>query len=73
QGVWFGFFMPAGTPADITTRVSAELEKVAKNPAIAAQLQPMGIIQEWADGAALTREINAEYAQVKALLEKNKK
>ena len=72
QGVWFGFFMPAGTPKEITTLVAKALEKSVKDPAIAAQLLPMGIVQEWSDDAALTREINKEYLQVKALLEKSK-
>ncbi len=72
QGVWFGFFMPAGTPTEITALVAKALEKSVKEPAIAARLQPMGIVQEWSDGAALTKEINKEYLQVKALLEKTK-
>ncbi len=72
QGVWFGFFMPAGTPKEMTTLVAKALEKAVKEPAIAAQLLPMGIVQEWSDGAALTNEINKEYLQVKSLLEKSK-
>ena len=72
QGVWFGFFMPAGTPKEITTLVAKALEKSVKDPGIAAQLLPMGIVQEWSDDAALAREINKEYLQVKALLEKSK-
>jgi len=72
QGVWFGFFLPAGTPQEITSAMTAALEKAVKEPAVAAQLLPIGIVQEWSDGSALSQEIKREYQQVKTLLEKNK-
>ncbi|MES2481328.1 MAG: tripartite tricarboxylate transporter substrate binding protein [Pseudomonadota bacterium] len=40
---WMGVFAPAGTPADIVERVSAELVKVAKSPEYATRMAPFGI------------------------------
>lgn len=68
QGVWFGFFMPAGTPREVVDIVLPALEKVVRNPEIAARLEPMGILQEWAPGERLAQEIATEYAAVQALL-----
>lgn len=68
QGVWFGFFMPAGVPKNIVNTIVPALEKVVRNPDIAARLQPMGIMQEWASGEKLAAEISREYDSVQKLL-----
>jgi tripartite-type tricarboxylate transporter receptor subunit TctC len=68
QGVWFGFFMPAGVPKNVVDTVLTALEKVVRNPDIAARLQPMGIVQEWASGEKLSEEISSEYGSVKKVL-----
>jgi len=68
QGVWFGFFMPADIPRNVLDAFLPALEKTVRNPAIAAQLQPMGIVQEWAPANQLAEEISREYQAVKDLL-----
>lgn len=67
-GVWFGFFMPAGVPKGVIDTVAPALEKVARDPAISAQLLPAGIAQEWGNAQALSAEIATEYAAVRELL-----
>lgn len=67
-GVWFGFFMPEGTPKNVLDTILPALEKVVKDPAIAAKLQPMGIVQEWASAQKMSEEIINEYQSVKHLL-----
>src|SRR2546426_4270597 len=47
-GVWAAFFAPAGVPADVTKTLVAAIEKVAKDPAVAAQLVSFGILQYYA-------------------------
>lgn len=71
QGVWFAFFMPAGTPENAINRVLEALEKVARDPAISEKLQPMGIVQEWSPGPALARELEREFATARKLLKRN--
>ncbi|MBB3177944.1 tripartite-type tricarboxylate transporter receptor subunit TctC [Variovorax sp. Sphag1AA] len=68
QGVWFGLFMPAGVPKNVVDTVLPALEKVVRNPDIAAKLQPMGIMQEWNPAAKLAEEISSEYSSVKKVL-----
>lgn len=40
---WIGLFAPAGTPAPVIERLSAELRAVLQNPEFAAALQPLGM------------------------------
>jgi tripartite-type tricarboxylate transporter receptor subunit TctC len=61
QGVWFGFFAPAGVPPEVAQVLVPALERTVKNPAIAARLQPLGIIQDWAPPQKLAADIAAEY------------
>lgn len=73
QGVWFGFFMPADVPQNVVDKISPALEKVVRDPEIAAKLQPMGILQEWAPAKKLSEEISTEYNAVKDLLGSSQK
>lgn len=73
QGVWFGFFMPADVPQNVVDKISPALEKVVRDPDIAAKLQPMGILQEWAPAKKLSEEIATEYNAVKDLLGSSQK
>jgi tripartite-type tricarboxylate transporter receptor subunit TctC len=67
QGVWFGFFAPAGVPPDVAQALTQALEQTARNPAIAARLQPLGIAQEWQPARKLAAEITSEYDTVSEL------
>lgn len=72
-GVWFGFFLPAGTPQNVVDTLAPALEKVTRNTSIASQLLPVGIVQEWGSSKALTDEISNEYRVVKDLLSASSK
>ncbi|GGX19266.1 hypothetical protein GCM10007242_27630 [Pigmentiphaga litoralis] len=67
-GVWFGFFMPVGVPKNIVESFLPALESAARNPSVAAQLLPAGIVQEWGSGQALSEEISKEYRAISNLL-----
>jgi tripartite-type tricarboxylate transporter receptor subunit TctC len=40
---WYGIFAPAGTPAPIVARISAELDGILQEPDIKAQLSRQGM------------------------------
>ncbi|WAI85111.1 MULTISPECIES: Bug family tripartite tricarboxylate transporter substrate binding protein [Achromobacter] len=40
---WIGLFAPAGTPAPVIERLSADLQAVLQNPEFTAALQPLGM------------------------------
>lgn len=67
QGVWFAFFAPAGVPKAVIDTLLPALEKAVRHPRIAAQLLPMGIVQDWALAAALVEEITREHKTVSDL------
>jgi tripartite-type tricarboxylate transporter receptor subunit TctC len=49
MGVWYGMFAPAGTPADLVTRVNAEANRIMALPEVRARLAGLG-----ADVVAMT-------------------
>ena len=69
-GVWYGFYAPAGVPTEITDVLIQAVEKIAKNPIIAARLLPIGMIQEYSTPDAVLKEMREEY---QSLLEISKK
>ena len=69
-GVWFSFFAPAGVPAEVTKTLVAAIEKVAKDPAIAAKLVNLGILQDYAPPEKTLAEIREEYRTVEDLAKK---
>ena len=73
-GVWFAWMMPAGTPPEVAQALVPALQKVAKDPAIAARLLPLGIVQDWEPAARVAAEIRSEYdtvAEVNSRARKN--
>lgn len=40
---WFGLFLPAGVPQEITTRLSAECARIARLPEVSQKLSGMGL------------------------------
>ena len=64
---WFGLLAPAGTPADIATRIQAETAKALATPAMKERLQAQGAIPSGMTPAEFVRFIDAEtkkWAQV---------
>jgi tripartite-type tricarboxylate transporter receptor subunit TctC len=64
---WFGLLAPAGTPADIVSRVQQETAKALATPAMKERLQAQGAIPSGMTPAAFTKFIADEaqkWAQV---------
>lgn len=59
---WFVIAAPAGTPADVVTRVNREMDKVLKTPEMANRLAEVGFFTEGADTPEATRDfVKAQY------------
>jgi len=69
-GVWAAFFAPAGVPAEVTRTLVPAIEKVARDPAIAAKLAALGILQDYAPPERLVAEIREEHKTVEDLAKK---
>ena len=66
-GVWFAWFAPAGVPADVTRALVPAIEKVVKDPAIAAKLAAFGILQDYAPPEKLVADIREEHRTIEEL------
>lgn len=69
-GVWLGFFAPAGVPAEVTKVLVPAIEKVVKDPAIAAKLAGFGIKADYASPEKLVAEIREEQRTVEEIARK---
>jgi len=69
--VWLAFFAPAGVSAEVTNTLVPAVEKVAKDPAIAARLAALGMLQDHAPPARLLEEIRDEHRSVEAIARKS--
>jgi tripartite-type tricarboxylate transporter receptor subunit TctC len=70
-GLWLGFFAPAGVPAEVTNVLVPAIEKVVKDPGIAARLLPRGLVQEYASPELLLDEMREEYRTLEGLAQKS--
>ncbi|MFZ2295819.1 MAG: tripartite tricarboxylate transporter substrate binding protein [Polaromonas sp.] len=59
---WQGLFVPRGTPADITARLSAEMQKAILVPEVKTQLEEFGLEVTPSDGPHLASFIQRETA-----------
>jgi tripartite-type tricarboxylate transporter receptor subunit TctC len=69
-GIWFGFYAPAGVPAEVSRALVPAIEKVVKDPAIAARLAPFGMVQEYAPPDKVLAEIREEHRVLEELAKK---
>jgi tripartite-type tricarboxylate transporter receptor subunit TctC len=60
---WAGVFVPAGTPAAIVDRLSAELVKAIAKPAVSQRLIEMGLEPAASGPAELTRFVAQQRAR----------
>jgi tripartite-type tricarboxylate transporter receptor subunit TctC len=72
-GVWFAWMLPAGTPNEVAHALLPALQKAARDPAIAARLLPLGIVQEWEPANRLSAEITREFDTVSQVNSRLKK
>jgi len=59
-GVWFGLFVPTGTPAEATRKLQADAQAVLQDPAVRKRLAEVGITPSGASGDALAKFMAAE-------------
>ncbi|MBM2805418.1 MAG: hypothetical protein HW419_3311 [Deltaproteobacteria bacterium] len=69
-GVWAAFFAPAGVPAEVSKTLIAALEKVVKDPAVAARLGNLGMVADYEPPDKLIAEIREEHRTVEQIAKK---
>ncbi len=69
---WQGLFVPKGTPADIVTRLSAEMNKAIATPEVKAKLEDFGLEVTPTDGPALAAFLQKETSFWHALIKERK-
>lgn len=70
-GLWLAFFAPAGVPAEVTSVLVPAIEKVVKDPGMAARLLPRGLVQEYASPEQLLNEMREEYRNIEDVAKKS--
>lgn len=69
---WQGLFVPKGTPAEIVTRLTAEMNQAIAVPEVRAKLEDFGLEVTPTDGPALAAFIQKETAFWHALIKERK-
>src|ERR671918_99523 len=69
-GVWLAFFAPMGVPAEVTKALVPAVEKAVKDPAVAAKLAALGMIQDYVPPEKLFAEIREEHRSVEEIARK---
>jgi len=69
---WQGLFVPKGTPAEIVTRLTAEMNKAIATPEVRAKLEDFGLEVTPTDGPALAAFLQKETAFWHALIRERK-
>jgi tripartite-type tricarboxylate transporter receptor subunit TctC len=69
-GVWLAFFAPSGVSPEVTRVLVPAIEKVATDPAVAARLATLGVVQDYQPPQKLLAEIRAEQKVVEDILRK---
>ena len=65
---WVGFVAPAGTPADITTKLAAEIKKVMAMPEIRKQMMDSGAVPVGYYGTDFSAYMKEEGAKYRAII-----
>jgi tripartite-type tricarboxylate transporter receptor subunit TctC len=68
-GVWFGLFVPKGTPADIVQKIQTASQAVLADPAIRNRLATLGISASGESADALRRFMANEVVKYKEVIE----
>ena len=71
-GIWHGIYAPKGTPAEVTERLSASLQKALQDENVVARFAELGttpVTTEEATPAALKAKLEGEIARWKPVIE----
>jgi tripartite-type tricarboxylate transporter receptor subunit TctC len=69
-GVWLAFFAPAGVSEEVARVLIPAIEKVATDPAVAARLAVLGVVQDYQPPQNLLAEIRSEQRLVEEMTRK---
>jgi tripartite-type tricarboxylate transporter receptor subunit TctC len=67
---WFGFFAPAGTPADVVQRANRELNTLMRAPDVADRLRQLGADPVTGTPEAFAKVIRDEHDSWKAVIQR---
>ena len=70
QGVWSGFFAPAGVSAAVVSTLVSAVEKAVNAPDIAPKLLALGMVREYVAPVALRDRMREEYRMIDELVRK---
>lgn len=59
---WFGLFGPKNLPREVSLRLDAEIEKIARDPELAAKLQVLGLAPSFASSARFGAQLADDLA-----------
>ncbi len=69
-GLWLGFYAPAGVPSEVTEALIPAVEKAARDPAVAARLLNLGMVQDYAPPEAMLKELREEQVIIEEIARK---
>lgn len=68
---WYGFFVPAGTPAPVIAKLNAAIKKAAQSPEFVKKVEHEGLVVTASDPAEFDRYVKAEEARWKKIVKEN--
>jgi tripartite-type tricarboxylate transporter receptor subunit TctC len=69
-GIWFAFFAPWDLPPEVKAALVSAIERVAKDPSVAAKIGNLGMVQVFESPDKLTERMKAEYKLVEEIAKK---
>lgn len=68
---WYGFFVPAGTPAPVIAKLNAAIKKAAQGPEFVKKVEHEGLVVAASDPAEFDRYVKAEEARWRKIVKEN--
>lgn len=68
---WYGFFVPAGTPAPVIAKLNAAIKKAAHSPEFVKKVEQEGLVVTASDPAEFDRYVKAEEARWRKIVKEN--
>lgn len=68
---WYGFFVPAGTPAPVIGKLNAAVKKAAQNPDFVKKVEQEGLVVSASEPAEFDRYVKSEEARWKKIVKEN--
>lgn len=68
---WYGFFVPAGTPAPVIAKLNAAVKKAAHSPDFVKKVEQEGLVVTASEPAEFDRYVKAEEARWRKIVKEN--